>query len=351
MDIHALLKEAVQKEASDFHVVVGLPPSFRVHGDLWIKPAAPITPEESMEALFGLLQPEQLMHLQKTWELNFALALTGLGRFRVNIYYSKGNVEAAFRVISVAPKTIQELGLPTVVADLSRRPSGLVLLTGAAGQGKTTTMAAMIHLVNHNERRLRIVTIEDPIEYLHTNKNSVIIQREVGIDTKSFSDALVQSLRQDPNIICIGEIRDLETISTALTAAETGHLVLATLHTPDAAQCIDRIIDIFPSHQQEQIRVQLASCLEGIIAQKLLPTRDGKGRVVAVEVLIATSAIRNLIREARTEQIYGMMQTGSNVGMKLMDERLKELYEKDIISYQTAISRARDPKSIKEDAD
>ena len=207
----------------------------------------------------------------------------------------------------------------------------------------------MIHLVNQNERRCRIVTIEDPIEYLHTNKNSIIIQREVGIDTRSFNDALVQSLRQDPNIICIGEIRDLETIATALTAAETGHLVLATIHTPDAPQCIDRIVDVFPSHQQQQIRVQLASCLEGIIAQKLLPARDGKGRVVAVEVLIATPAIRNLIREARTEQIYGMMQTGSNVGMSLMDEQLKQLYEKDIISYATAVSRARDPKSIKED--
>jgi twitching motility protein PilT len=222
------------------------------------------------------------------------------------------------------------------------------LITGPAGQGKTTTLAAMINLINREHKKCRIVTIEDPIEYLHENINGIVIQREVGIDTKSFSSGLVQSLRQDPNIICIGEIRDLETIATALTAAETGHLVLATLHTPDAPQCIDRVVDVFPSHQQQQIRIQLASSLEAVIAQKLLPRSDGKGRIIAVETLIGSSAVRNLIRERKTEQLYGVMQTSAAHGMILMDDYLRYLYEKDLISLETALSKARDPKNIKE---
>ena len=277
LNIRACLEEAVKRAASDFHIVVGIPATLRIHGELVMMSMNPVTKEDARQAIQGMLSEEQRRSFDTDWELNFAYSLPGLGRFRVNVYSARGNTEAAFRIISPAPRNMSELGLPPVVAQLSRKASGLILITGPAGQGKTTTMASMIDQINRDGRKLRIVTIEDPIEYLHENIHSVIVQREVGIDTKSFNDALVQSLRQDPNIICIGEIRDLETIATALTAAETGHLVMATLHAPDAAQCIDRIIDVFPSHQQQQIRVQLASCLEGVLSQKLLARADGKG--------------------------------------------------------------------------
>ena len=348
LNIKACLEEAVKRSASDFHIVVGIPPTLRIHGDLVMMPLHPVTEQDARQAIQGILSEEQRKSFDADWELNFAYSLPGLGRFRVNVYAAKGNTEAAFRIISVAPRNMSELGLPSVVGQLCKKSSGLILITGPAGQGKTTTMASMINQINRDGQKYRIVTIEDPIEYLHENINSVVVQREVGIDTKSFSSALVQSLRQDPNIICIGEIRDLETIATALTAAETGHLVMATLHAPDAAQCIDRIIDVFPSHQQQQIRVQLASCLEGVLSQKLLPRTDGKGRVVAVEVLIGTSAVRNIIRDRKTELLYGVMQTGSAYGMVLMDAALKDLYEKGVISLETALAKARDLKAIKE---
>lgn len=348
MDIRSCLQEAVQRAASDFHIVVGIPPTLRINGELVKMSAKPVTESSAKEALYAILNDEQRRAFEQNWELNFAYSIPELGRFRVNVYLSRGNVEAAFRIISIRPRTLGELGLPDAVAGLSRKPSGLILITGAAGQGKTTTLSSMINLINHGERTCRIVTIEDPIEYLHENVRAVIVQREVGLDTKSFNSALVQSLRQDPNIICIGEIRDLETTATALTAAETGHLVLATLHTPDAPQCIERIIDVFPSHQQQQIRTQLACSLEGVIAQKLLPRRDGNGRAVACEVLVGTSAVRNMIREKKTEQLYGVMQTGAAYGMTLMDASLKELYEKEIITLDVALSRARDARFIKD---
>ncbi len=347
MDIRACLKEAVRRNASDFHVVVGIPPTMRVDGAIMTVPINPVSAQEAKEAIYGLLTDESKVTLERNWELNIALSLPQIGRFRVNVYMSRGNVGAAFRLISIAARSTEELGLPDVVAQLSRKPSGLVLITGPAGQGKTTTLTAMINLINREQKNCRIVIIEDPIEFLHENIHSIIIQREVGLDTKSFNSALVQSLRQDPNVICIGEMRDLETISTALTAAETGHLVLATLHTPDAPQCVDRVIDVFPAHQQQQVRFQLASCLEGVIAQKLLPRWQGQGRAVAVETLIGTSAVRNLIRERKTEQLYGVMQTSATHGMVLMDDALKALYEKDIISLEMAISKARDPRNIK----
>ena len=348
LNIKACLEEAIRRDASDFHIVVGIPPTLRIHGDLVLMPLNPVTETDARQAILGILNDEQRKSFETDWELNFAYSLPGLGRFRVNVYAARGNTEAAFRIISVAPRNISELGLPPVVAQLSRKSSGLILITGPAGQGKTTTMASMINQINRDGRKCRIVTIEDPIEYLHENINSVIVQREVGIDTKSFSAALVQSLRQDPNIICIGEIRDLETISTALTAAETGHLVMATLHAPDAAQGIDRIIDVFPAHQQQQIRIQLASSLEGVLSQKLLPRKDGNGRVVAVEVLIGTSAVRNIIRDRKTELLQGVIQTGSGYGMVLMDAALKELYDKGIITLEAAQLKAREPNAIKE---
>jgi twitching motility protein PilT len=347
LDLKSCLKEAITRGASDFHIVVGIPATLRIDGQLVMMPMEPVSSRTAKDTIYSILSEDHKHALEKNWELNFAYALPEIGRFRVNVYIAKGNVEAAFRVISVTPRTLEELGIPTVVAELSRKPDGLILITGPTGQGKTTTLAAMIHLINRSERRCRIVTIEDPVEYLHHNINSVVIQREVGMDTKSFNGALVQAMRQDPNVICIGEIRDLETIATALTAAETGHLVLATLHTPDAPQCIDRIVDVFPPHQQQQVRVQLASCLEGVVTQHLLPRMDGKGRVVAVEVLIATPAVRNLIRDRKTEQIYGVMQTGSTLGMIPLDSALKELYSKKVISYEVAAAKARDPNDIK----
>lgn len=346
MDIKALLRDAIQKKASDFHIVVGIPPTLRIDGQLVITEGKVVTPDSAKEAIYGLLNEEQKDAFERNFELNFAFSVPELGRFRVNVYVSKGNIEAAFRIISIVPRTIQELGLPSVIADLGRRQAGLVLITGPAGQGKTTTLASIIDMVNQEARRCRIVTIEDPIEYLHPNKNSVIIQREVGIDTKSFNAALIQSLRQDPNIICIGEMRDLDTIATALTAAETGHLVLATLHAPDAPQCIDRIVDVFPPGQQQQIRIQLASCLEGVIGQHLLPRADGKGRVVAVEVLVASAAVKNIIREKKIEQLYGVMQTNGQLGMILMDRVLRKLVDDGVITKEVALSYARDPKSI-----
>lgn len=348
MDIHACLEEAVKRKASDFHIVVGIQPTLRVNGKLIFINDKPVSSQVSKTAIYGILTPEQTISFEKNWELNFAYAIQGLGRFRVNVYVSRGNVEAAFRVISMRPRSMHELGLPAIVGELSFRSGGLVLITGAAGQGKTTTLASMIDHINREGEKCRIVTIEDPIEYMHTNVNSVIIQREVGIDTQSFNSALVQSLRQDPNVICIGEIRDLETITTALTAAETGHLVLATLHTPDAPQCVDRIVDVFPSHQQQQIRFQLASSLQGVLSQKLLPRKDINGSVVAVEALIGTPAVRNLIRDNKTEQLYGVMQTSGGQGMILMDDSLKVLYEKGLISLEVAVSRSRDPRNIKE---
>lgn len=346
LDLKACLQEAVRKEASDFHVVVGMPPVLRINGELVNLRAQSITSMEARDMLYSLLSPDQKETFEKQWDLNFALSMPGVGRFRVNMYMARSNVEAAFRVVSVRRRSIRELGLPEVVAELSRRSNGLVLVTGAAGQGKSTTLTAMIDFINHGDRRCRIITIEDPIEYLHQNINSVVIQREVGIDAKSFSSALTQSLRQDPNVLCIGEMRDLETIATALTAAETGHLVLATLHTQDAPQSVDRIVDVFPSHQQQQIRYQLAACLEGVIAQKLVPKADGEGRVLAPEILIATPAVRNLIRTGKTEQLYSVIQTGAGVGMVSGDQSLKELYQKGVITQETALGRATDPDSI-----
>lgn len=349
MDIHACLEEAVKRKASDFHIVVGIAPTLRIDGKLLFMSSETVSSQESKKAMYGILTDEQREGFEKNLELNFAYAIPDLGRFRVNVYVSRGNVEAAFRVISMRPRTMSELGLPGIVGELSFRPSGLVLITGAAGQGKTTTLASMINHINHEGRKCRIVTIEDPIEYMHQNVNSVIIQREVGIDTQSFNSALVQSLRQDPNIICIGEIRDLETITTALTAAETGHLVLATLHTPDAPQCVDRIVDVFPSNQQQQIRFQLASSLQGVLSQKLLPRKEGSGSIVAIEALIGTHAVRNLIRDNKTEQLYGVMQTSGGHGMILMDDSLKILCDKGLISQEVALSRARDPRNIKDE--
>jgi twitching motility protein PilT len=263
-----------------------------------------------------------------------------MDRFRVNIHYQKGNVEGAFRRIPKQIPTFEDLRLPNIAYDLIRKPNGLVLLTGPTGTGKSTSMAAMIDVIN-TERQEMIVCIEDPIEFVHANKKSIIKQREVYADTHSFPEALRRALRQDPNVIVVGEMRDLETIATALTAAETGHLVLATLHTPDAPQTVQRIIDVFPPHQQKQIRVQLADCLQGVISQILLPHSEGKGRILSTEVMIATPGIRNLVREGEVAQIPSMLQMGGQYGMHTMDKDLKELYKKGLITKETAILKAK----------
>ncbi len=347
MELTDLLEEVLRREASDLHLSVGTPPVIRIHGDLVRLDYPKLTPKDTKEMVYSILTSEQRERLEKNLELDFSYSLPGKARFRVNIYHQRNSLAAAFRFIPVEIKTLEELGLPKILETLARKPRGFVLVTGPTGSGKTTTLAALINIINET-RNLHIMTIEDPIEYLHHHKKSIVNQREVGLDTKSFANALKYVLRQDPDVILIGEMRDVETIATALTAAETGHLVFATLHTPDAPQSIDRIIDVFPPHQQQQVRIQLAGTLQGIVAQQLLQTRDGRGRVVAVEVLFATPAVRNLIREAKGHQIYNVMQTGQKYGMQTMDQALADLYGRGKISYEMAMARAIDPHDIRQ---
>ncbi|MDD5746657.1 MAG: type IV pilus twitching motility protein PilT [Candidatus Omnitrophica bacterium] len=346
MDLKRLLEIAVESNASDLHLVVGSPPTLRIDGELVNMEMEKLTGDVTKQMIYGILNEVQIAKFEKEWELDFSISLTGISRFRVNIYISKDNIEGAFRVVGLRVRQPEELGLPMVLNEFCRKHSGMVLVTGPTGVGKTTTLNSMIDQINR-ERSCRIIIIEDPIEFIHEHKRSIVIQREVYSDTRSFAGALIHTLRQDPNVICVGEMRDLETIQTALTAAETGHLVLATLHTPDAIQTIDRIIDVFPPHAQEQIRIVLSNALEGVISQQLLPRIDGKGRVLATEVLIATPAIRNVIREAKTEQIPTIMQTSADMGMQLMDTSLKDLYSKGVISYETAINRVKDISHFK----
>lgn len=346
MDIKELLKLAQEREASDLHITENVPPIMRINGSLVFTDLNKLSRRDTKEMIYSILNEEQKKVFERRLELDFSLTMPGIQRVRINVHMQRGSIEAAFRLVSLKIRSVRELGLPLIVEDLARRQSGLVLVTGPTGVGKTTTLAAMVDLIN-NEYEHLIIVIEDPIEYLHVNKRSVIKQREVYSDTHSFSEALKHALRQDPNVIIVGEMRDLETISTALTAAETGHLVLATLHTPDAPQTIDRIIDVFPPYQQKQIMVQLSNSLQGVVAQRLLPRIDKIGRVVAAEVMVATSAVRNLIREHETEQLLTLIQTGSQYGMGTMDKSLKELYNRDIISYDTAVSFAKDPAELK----
>ena len=344
-DIRALFELAVRQRASDLHLTEGLPPILRVEGALTPTTLPPLSRESTKRLVYSLLTNRQKAQFEREQELDISIDVQGLGRFRVNVHMQRGSVEAALRLVPLQVRTLEELGLPLVVADLARKPNGLVLVTGPTGVGKTTTLAAMVDLIN-TERSALIVIIEDPIEYVHVNKRSLIKQREVYSDTKSFAAALIHALRQDPNVIVVGELRDLETISTALTAAETGHLVLATLHTPDAPQTVDRILDVFPPYQQQQVKVQLADCLQGIVSQQLLPRLDGQGRVVACEVLIANSAIRHLIREHATGQMPTVMQTGAHLGMCTMDHALKSLYLKGLISDEVAKDRAKHPEEL-----
>ena len=346
MELRDLLMLTIEKTASDLHLTENTPPILRIDGKLMLTKFSPLTREDTKRLIYSMLTDLQKEIFERDKELDFSLSLPNMDRFRVNVHIQRGSIEAAFRRIPNFVPSIDELGLPKIVVDMSRKPNGLVLLTGPTGVGKTTTLASMIELIN-NERETLIVCIEDPIEFVHTNKKSIIKQREVHADTNSFADALRHCLRQDPDVIVVGEMRDLETISTTLTAAETGHLVLATLHTPDAPQTIERIIDVFPPYQQQQVRLQLSDCIQGIVSQLLLPRMSGQGRVLATEILVATPGIRNLIREQEIEQIPTMIQTGSQFGMKTMDKSLKELYQAGIISHEVAKNKSKNPEDFR----
>ena len=338
------LMDALDAGASDLHITVGLPPMIRVDGQVKPLDYGILQGNATREAVYGILSEDQRRRLENDWELDFGYSLPGGARFRVNVYFQKGSIGAAFRTIPQEVKDLDELGLPRSVEEMTGRPRGLILVTGPTGSGKSTTLASMIDKINAG-RREHIMSVEDPIEFLHQHKQCIVNQREVNQDTKSFAEALKHVLRQDPDVILVGEMRDLETISLAVTAAETGHLVFGTLHTQDAPQTIDRVIDVFPAHQQAQIRTQLANVLQGVITQTLIPRRES-GRAVACEVLVPTPGIRNLIREGKNHQIYSAMQTGGKFGMQTMDAALVELVRRNVISYEEAIKRARDPEEL-----
>jgi len=347
MEIRDLLVMCIEKGASDLHITENEPPILRIDGRLIRTELEKLNKQALKIMVYGVLSNSQKEIFERELELDFSLALPGLDRFRVNIHTQKGSVEAAFRRIPLEIPNVAGLGLPKIIIDLADKPNGLVLVTGPTGMGKTTTLAAMINHIN-SERECLITCIEDPIEFVYSNKKSVVKQREVYSDTHSFAQALRHALRQDPNVIVVGEMRDLETISTALTAAETGHLVLATLHTPDAPQTVSRIIDVFPPHQQTQVKMQLSDCLQGVISQLLLPHSSGKGRVLCTEVMVATPGIRNLIREQEIEQIPTLMQTGSQHGMHTMDKSLKELHQKGMITLDMAMSKVKNREEFKQ---
>ena len=347
LDFADLLLEVIERNASDLHLTAGAHPTVRVRGRLLPLEDYPVlTTEQTRETIYSILTNDQRQRLETDWQIDFAYAIPGRARFRVNAYFQRSAIGAAFRLIPFSIKTVEELGLPLVLHDLAKRPRGFVLVTGPTGSGKSTSLAAVIDEIN-STREEHIMTIEDPIEFLHGHKKCIVNQREIGSDAQTFASGLKAALRQDPDVILVGEMRDLETIHTALTAAETGHLVFATLHTQDAPQTIDRIIDVFPAEQQQQVRVQLAVALQGIITQQLLPTADGAGRIAACEVLLATPAIRNLIREGKTHQIYSSLQTGASIGMQTMDAALATLVRNGKITQKLAESRSSTPDELR----
>jgi twitching motility protein PilT len=345
-DFTDVLLEVIESEASDLHLTAGSQPMVRERGQLRALDYPKLTPQHTREIVYGILSNDQRQRLETDWQIDLAYSVPGKVRFRVNAYFQRASVGAAFRLIPEDMPALDELGLPAVLRDFTKKPRGFVLVTGPTGSGKSTTLAAMLDLINQ-ERREHVMTIEDPIEFLHKHKGCIVNQRELGGDAKSFALALKAALRQDPDVILVGEMRDLETISTALTAAETGHLVFATLHTQDTAQTVDRIVDVFPPAQQHQVRVQLSVALQGIVTQQLLQTADGQGRVCAAEVLVPTPAVRNLIREGKTHQIYSVLQTGATHGMQTMDASLADLVRRQRITRELAEARSSSPEELR----
>ncbi|MCW2967651.1 MAG: type pilus twitching motility protein PilT [Solirubrobacteraceae bacterium] len=346
-DLADLLMDVVARRASDLHLTAGAHPTVRVRGRLTPLEDYPVLDTaDTREVVYSILTNDQRQRLENDWQLDFAYTIPGQARFRVNAYFQRAAIGAAFRLIPFGITGIDELGLPPIVHELTKRPRGFVLVTGPTGSGKSTSLAAMIDAINET-RDEHIMTIEDPIEFLHGHKRCIVNQRELGTDAQSFASALKAALRQDPDVILVGEMRDLETIHTALTAAETGHLVFATLHTQDAPQTIDRIIDVFPAAQQSQVRTQLAVALQGIVTQQLLPSADGSRRVAACEVLIPTAAVRHLIREGKTHQIYSAMQTGAQTGMQTMDAALAALVREGEITRTVAEQRSSTPDELR----
>ena len=345
MSLEDLLKKALELGASDLHITVGVPPTFRQNGRLSTIDDEKLMPADTEELVRNMLNDEQWKIYQELGELDLSFSLQGMGRFRANVYKQRGTCCAAIRMVNLNIPSLDQLGIPDIVKELGRRTKGLILVTGPTGSGKSTTLASIIDMIN-KERDCHILTLEDPIEYLHKHNKSIVNQREIGNDSHSYAAALRGALREDPDVILVGEMRDIETIAIAITAAETGHLVLSTLHTIGAANTIDRVIDVFPPHQQQQIRVQLSSVLQGVVSQQLLPRKDMPGRVAAIEIMVATPAIRNLIREGKTYQINSQIQTGAKFGMQTMDGSIASLYKRGIISQEEAITHAGDQDNL-----
>jgi twitching motility protein PilT len=346
--LNQLLKDMVGQGGSDLHITTNSPPQVRIDGVLRQMNLPPLTPTETKQLCYSILTDNQKHRLEEDLEIDLSFGLKGLARFRANIFHQRGAIGGVFRQIPFEIRGFRELGLPAVIERMCEKPRGLVLVTGPTGSGKSTTLAAMLDKVNR-ERHEHIVTVEDPVEYLHSHKNCIVNQREIHADTHSFENALRSALRQDPDVVLIGEMRDLETVESALRIAETGHLTFATLHTNSAAQSINRIIDVFPAHQQAQIRAQLSLVLEGILCQALLPRTGGKGRALAMEILVPSAAIRNLIREDKVHQIYGMMQAGqAKHGMQTFNQSLAALYFRRMITLETAMSRSSHPEELQE---
>ncbi|OIO00812.1 type IV pili twitching motility protein PilT [Candidatus Desantisbacteria bacterium CG_4_10_14_0_8_um_filter_48_22] len=344
MDMNAILKAALEKGASDIHISAGSPPMLRISGELLPFGDKPLTFEETRSLVYSILTSDQAKKFENEYELDLSYGMPN-GRFRVNVYMDSGGIAAALRAIPALIPTMEEIEMPEAAFRLARLPRGLVLVTGPTGSGKSTSLAAMLNLINL-ERNCHIITIEDPIEFIYQRRKAIINQRELTIHTKTFASALKYALREDPDVLLVGEMRDLETIAAALTLAETGHLIFSTLHTIDAAQTVDRIIDVFPPYQQQQIRAQLSMALEGVLSQQLL-SKVGGGRVAAREVMLINPAIANLIREGKTHQIYSAIQTSTQAGMKTMEQAIKDLYDKGFISYDEGISKSSNPDELR----
>jgi len=347
-NLHEMLKEMIERGGSDLHVTTNTPPQIRIDGHLTTMDMPPLNPVDTKQLCYSVLTDNQKQRYEEENELDLSFGVKGLSRFRANIFVQRGAVAGVFRTIPYKILSFEELGLPPIVSELARKPRGLILVTGPTGSGKSTTLASIIDKIN-NDRHDHIVTIEDPIEYLHPHKNCLVNQREIGADTKSFKNALKYVLRQDPDVVLIGEMRDLETIEAALTLAETGHLCFATLHTNSCVQTINRIIDVFPPYQQTQVRAQLSFVLEGVLSQTLIPRASGKGRALGLEVMVPNPAIRNLIREDKLHQVYSQMQVGQEkFGMQTMNQCLYSLYQRRIITLEEAMGRSSDPDELKQ---